>query len=102
MVNAPVALIWLEIIPFEYRFHAFSCVLTGFIYFYFLRRYRLHELGFRTDNLNRSLGLNFLFCAAGAIARRSGTVSRRNLNPLKPSLYFKKPVLSDPGMGSFP
>jgi uncharacterized protein len=67
MFNAPVALIWLKIIPFEYRFYAFFCVLAGFISYCFLRRYSLHELGFRTDNFNSSLRWNLLFCIVGTI-----------------------------------
>lgn len=67
MCYAPVALIWLEIIPFEYRFYAFSFALTGLVYFCFHRRYRLAELGFRIDTLKSALKLNFLFCAIGGM-----------------------------------
>lgn len=67
LLHVPAAMIWLEIIPFEYRFHALFFVLAGFVYYCFLRRYSLRELGFRTDNINPSLGWNCLFCVAGAI-----------------------------------
>lgn len=67
MLHAPVALIWLEIIPFEYRFHALFCVLAGLVFYCSFRRYGLRELGFRTDNLRGSLGWNMLFCAVGAM-----------------------------------
>ena len=64
---APSTLIWTEIIPFEYRFYAFFCVLAGFSLYCLRRRYSLYELGFRTDNLRDSLIWNLLFCAIGAV-----------------------------------
>jgi hypothetical protein len=67
MLHAPVVLIWLKIIPFEYRFHLFFCFLTGLVFYCAFRRYGLHELGFRMDNLRSSLRWNLLFCAVGAI-----------------------------------
>jgi hypothetical protein len=63
----PTALIWLEIIPFKYRFHAFFFVLTGFFFYSLLRRYSFYELGFRTDNLSNALQGNLLFSAVGAL-----------------------------------
>lgn len=67
MFYTPVTLIWLKIIPFEYRFYACFGILAGFICFCCRRHYNSRELGFRTDNLMRSLGWNFIFCVVGAI-----------------------------------
>ncbi len=64
---APVFLIWLEIIPFEYRFFAFFSTLPGFAWVYFYRQYSRLELGFRTDNLKSSLIWNLCFCVIGGI-----------------------------------
>ncbi len=90
MFHVPATLIWLKVIPFEYRFHALFCVLAGFIYYCFIRRYSLRELGFRTDNLNSSLGWNLLFCVAGAIALymtyRAGILRPKPTNPF-PYVY---------------
>ncbi len=66
-VYAPSALIWMEIIPFTYRFYALFSVLAGFSLYGLRRRYSLAELGFRADNLRRSLTWNLLFCAIGAV-----------------------------------
>ena len=63
----PAVLIWSDIIPFHYRFHILFCILAGFLFCCFLRRYSFHELGFRTDNLGHSLRWNLLFCAFGAV-----------------------------------
>lgn len=65
--HAPVALIWLEIIPFEHRFYAFLIALPGLAFFCFYRRYRLEELGFRIDTLKGALEPNLVFCAMGGI-----------------------------------
>ncbi|HAR33236.1 MULTISPECIES: CPBP family intramembrane glutamic endopeptidase [Desulfobacter] len=65
---APVALIWLKIIPFEHRFYALFFALAGLAYFCFHRRYRLEELGFRIDTLKSAMALNLLFCAIGGMA----------------------------------
>lgn len=67
MCHGPVALIWLKIIPFEYRFYALFFALAGLTFFCFQRRYSLDELGFRTDTLKNALELNLRFCAGGAI-----------------------------------
>ncbi|WP_020588463.1 CPBP family intramembrane glutamic endopeptidase [Desulfobacter curvatus] len=64
---APVVLIWLKIIPFEYRFLTCFCALAAFACFCFYRQYSLAELGFRTDNLKSSLVWNLCFCVAGGI-----------------------------------
>lgn len=88
---APSALVWLEIIPFHYRFYALFCVLSGFACFCFRRRYSLQELGIRTDNLKGSLQWNLLFCLAGAIglyaAFIAGIVRPRDTGYL-PSAYI--------------
>jgi len=91
MLHAPVALIWLEIIPFEYRFHLFFCFLAGIVFYCSFRRYGLHELGFRTDNLRSSLGWNMLFCAVGAMGLymtyKAGFLRSRDQNFL-PYVYI--------------
>lgn len=83
--QAPVVLIWLEIIPFEYRFYAFFFALTSLIAFCFHRRYRLDELGFRIDTLKSAMELNLLFCAIGGLALytacRAGWLIPKNENP---------------------
>ncbi len=67
MFYTPPTLIWLGIIPFKYRFHALFCVLTGFLFYCILRRFSLHELGFRKDNLSTSMRWNLLFSLIGAV-----------------------------------
>ena len=67
LCHAPVVLIWLKLIPFEYRFFAFFFTLAGLVCFGFHRQYGFSELGFRTDNLKSSLAWNLLFCAAGGV-----------------------------------
>lgn len=67
MFHAPVILIWLKIIPFEYRYHTLFCLLVGLISYIYSRRYSFYELGFRTDNLRSSFNWNLVFCAVGAI-----------------------------------
>jgi len=64
---APVFLIWLKIIPFEYRFFALLCMLAGLACFCVYRQYSFAELGFRTDNLTSSLVWNLIFCVVGGI-----------------------------------
>ena len=82
----PTTLIWLEIIPFKYRFYAFFFILIGFFFYCFLRRYSFFELGFRMDNLSHSLQWNLLFCAVGAvclyITSKAGIVRPRNADYL--------------------
>jgi uncharacterized protein len=82
----PTTLIWLEIIPFKYRFYAFFFILMGFIFYCFLRSYSFYELGFRTDNLRNSLHWNLLFCAVGAVCLyiicKAGLLRPRNANYL--------------------
>lgn len=91
MFHVPVALIWLKIIPFEYRFHVFFCVLTGFIFYCFFRGYSLQELGFRTANLSSSLRWNMMFCVVGAIGLyitcKAGFLSPKNESYL-PHVYI--------------
>lgn len=87
----PSALVWLEIIPFHYRFCTLFCVLAGFAYFCIRQRYSLQELGIRTDNLKGSLRWNLLFCLAGAVglcvAYTAGIVRPRSEGYL-PSAYI--------------
>ena len=82
----PTTLIWLEIIPFKYRFYVFFLTLMGFFFYCFLRRYSFYELGFRTDNLSNSLHWNLLFCAVGAVCLyitcKAGILRPRNANYL--------------------
>ncbi len=82
--QTPVVLIWLKIIPFEYRFYAFFFALAGLTYFCFHRRYRLDELGFRIDTLKSAMELNLLFCAIGGMALyisyRAGLLIPKNQN----------------------
>ncbi len=67
MFYTPPTLIWLGIISFKYRFHALVCVLTGLFFYCLLRRFSLHELGFRKDNLTTSMRWNLLFSLIGAV-----------------------------------
>nr|WP_321402221.1 CPBP family intramembrane glutamic endopeptidase [uncultured Desulfobacter sp.] len=67
LCHAPVAFIWLKLIPFEYRFFACFCALGALVWFCVSRQYSLAELGFRTDNLQSSLVWNLVFCVAGGI-----------------------------------
>nr|WP_320190725.1 CPBP family intramembrane glutamic endopeptidase [uncultured Desulfobacter sp.] len=67
LCHAPVILIWLKLISFEYRFLACFCALAALVWFCFSRQYSLVELGFRTDNLKSSLVWNLFFCVAGGI-----------------------------------
>lgn len=67
LCHAPVVLIQMGIIPFEYRFFIFFPAMAGFITFCFHRKYRLGELGFRTDNLKSALVWNLIFCVVGGI-----------------------------------
>ena len=88
---APSTLIWTEIIPFEYRFYAFFCVLAGFSLYCLRKRYSLYELGFRTDNLRGSLTWNLLFCALGAVglyATYKAGILRPNNPTYLPFMYI--------------
>nr|WP_319495059.1 CPBP family intramembrane glutamic endopeptidase [uncultured Desulfobacter sp.] len=67
LCHAPVVLIWLKLIPFEYRFFACFCALAALVWFCVSRQYSLSDLGFRTDNLQSSLVWNLVFCVAGGI-----------------------------------
>lgn len=67
LCHAPVVLIWLKIIPFEYRFFVVFCSLAALACFCFYRQYSLVELGFRIDNLKSSLVWNLFFCVVGGI-----------------------------------
>lgn len=67
LCHTPVVLIWLKIIPFEYRFYAFFFSLAGLACFCFHRRYRLDELGFRIDTFKNALEPNLIFCAIGGM-----------------------------------
>lgn len=67
MLHVPVALIWLEVIPFKYRFYTLFFLLAGFAGYAYKRRYSLYELGFRTDNLRLSLYSNLVFCLVGSL-----------------------------------
>jgi len=95
----PSTLIWVEIIPFEYRFYAFFCVLTGFSLYCLRRRYSLHELGFRADNLRSSLTWNLLFCALGAVglyATHTAGILRPSSPTYLPSMYILYIVFLSP------
>ena len=91
MCQAPVVLIWLKIIPFEYRFHALFIALAGLVYFCFSRRYRLAELGVRTDTLKNALELNLWFCAIGGmilyLSLKAGVLIPRDHNASVPHTY---------------
>lgn len=67
LCHGPVTLIWMELIPFTYRFLLCFCALAALIGFCLSRRYSPAELGFRTDNLQSSLVWNLVFCVAGGI-----------------------------------
>jgi uncharacterized protein len=87
---APSTLIWMKIIPFEYRFFAFFSVLAGFSLYCLRRRYTLYELGFRTDNLQGSLIWNLFFCLIGAVglyATYKAGIQKPNAPIHPPSLY---------------
>ena len=90
MLYTPPTLIWLGIIPFKYRFHALSCVLTGFLIYCILRRFSLYELGFRKDNLSTSVCWNLLLCiigAAGLYATHKAGLLRPRDVPYLPYAY---------------
>ena len=86
MCYVPSILIWLQILPFEYRFYTFFTVLTGFLFYCGYKRYSFYELGFRTDNLSSSIRWNLLFCAVGAVGLymtyKTGLLRPRNSNNL--------------------
>ena len=87
---APVILIWSDIIPFRYRFHASIVLLSVFIFYSFLRRHGFRELGFRTDNLKDSILWNLVFMVIGAaglfITYRAGFLRSGN-DHLLPYIY---------------
>lgn len=91
IIHAPIAAIWLNIIPFEKRFHVFICVPALIISYCFYRRYSFHELGFRKDNLSGSMQGNMLFCAAGAVclffAYKAGLVRPHQQTEVLPYIY---------------
>lgn len=86
----PVVLIWSEVIPFRYRFHASIILLAVFIIYSLIRRHGLRELGFRTDNLKDSVLWNLLFSAAGSVCLfltyRAGFLRKGN-DHLLPYIY---------------
>jgi hypothetical protein len=86
----PAILIWTQILPFEYRFHSFIFVLVCFLFYCSRRRYSLHELGFRADNLGSSLRWNLLFCMLGGaglcLTHKIGYSHSTNAPPL-PHVY---------------
>lgn len=90
MCHAPVILIWLKIIPFEYRFHAVFFALAALAYFCFHRRYRLDEIGFRIDTLKSAMELNLVFCAVGGmilyLSYKAGLLIPRSQNSI-PVIY---------------
>ena len=61
----PVTLLWTGIIPFRYRFAVTFCAIVGAISYAGVRRLNWSALGFRRDNLKRSLlwnlGVSLLF-----------------------------------------
>jgi uncharacterized protein len=87
----PAILIWTQILPFEYRFHTFFIVLASCLFYCGRRRYSLHELGFRTDNLSNSIRWNLLFCGIGAIGLyltyKTGFSRPRNTTNFFPYAY---------------
>lgn len=87
LCHAPVALIWLKLIPFEYRFFACFSALGGLVWFCFSRQYSLSELGFRTDNMKSSMIWNLFFCVAGGI----GLVLMHKAGFLRPKFQNHSP-----------
>jgi membrane protease YdiL (CAAX protease family) len=51
----PVILIWVNIIPFEYRFHILVAMAVIMAIYSFMAKYSLQDLGFRNDTLKASL-----------------------------------------------
>lgn len=76
----PIILVWLEVIPFQYRLSVFDIITVLAVVYVFESDHTLHDLGFRTDNLIGSLKWNLLLIAVvlGGIAalRRFGVVPR--------------------------
>jgi membrane protease YdiL (CAAX protease family) len=54
----PALLLWFGIIPFELRFHVLVGISIILAVYCFFRRHSLYDLGFRLDNVKRSLFLN--------------------------------------------
>jgi uncharacterized protein len=55
----PVTLIWMGIIPFQYRFAVMFCILAVIASYVRLRKIRWSDLGFRRDTLKKSIIWNF-------------------------------------------
>jgi membrane protease YdiL (CAAX protease family) len=51
----PILLIWVGIIPFEFRFHTLVAMAIIMIAYCFLKKISFHDLGFRTDTFAKSL-----------------------------------------------
>lgn len=64
----PVCLVFTGVIPFHYRFHTSAAVLAAMGAFCVIRRYSLNDLGFRVENIGKSMALNGLFCLLGSMA----------------------------------
>lgn len=92
LCHAPVALIWLELIPFAYRFFVCFCALAALVWFCLSRQYSLAELGFRTDNLQSSMIWNLVFCVAGGIGlvlmNKAGFVRPKSQNHFPHAYQF--------------
>lgn len=87
LCHAPVVLIWLKLVPFEYRFPACFCALAALVWFCLSRQYSFAELGFRTDNLKSSMVWNLFFCVAGGL----GLVLMHKAGFLRPKLQHHSP-----------
>lgn len=57
----PVLLLWFGIIPFKFRFYVLIMLAIVLAAYSYSRKHSLHELGFRIDNLKKSLFLNSIF-----------------------------------------
>lgn len=80
----PVTLIWMGIIPFQYRFAVMFCVLLVIVSYVWLRKFSWSDLGFRRDTLKKSMMWNFgtslLFLSLLYWLHEAGLIGKETIN----------------------
>ncbi len=86
----PITLIWMGIIPFEWRYPALIVVFLGMLLYVRKQQRSAHDLGFRRDTLRASLLLNGLVTAIGLsvllLLVKMGLIHPRN--PWEMGLFY--------------
>jgi len=86
----PPVLLWLRIIPFNFRFYTLVIISLLMVLYARFRKHSLHDLGFRRDTLKKSLlwniGLSLIFVAIMLIAYGAGWIRKPTIPDW--SLFF--------------